>query len=143
MTAFLLDTSAVIGLIERRSAAVRGVLSRATVDPVVSVLTLGELEHGVQVRGIAKVERARRRATADFAARLPTLGLPASRRVAACYGFVSVSGRAGWVDRWLVATAVVGDLEIVTEDAGIAALVDEVVWNAVWARPTVTLCPSS
>lgn len=140
MTAFLLDTSAVIGLVERRSASVRGVLSRATVDPVVSILTLGELAHGVAAAGDDTVERARRQATASRVTRLPMLGL-ASPEIAECYGFVSVSRRAGWIDRWLVAAAAVGSLEIVTEDAGIADLVDGISWSGPWSRPAITLCP--
>jgi predicted nucleic acid-binding protein len=140
MTAFLLDASAVIGLIERRSAHVRGVLSRATVDPVVSVLTLGELAHGVHAAPDT-AERARRQRTADRAARLPALGL-AGRDIAECYGFVSASQRAGWIDRWLVAIASVGGLELVTQDVDIARLVDEVAWTPPWIAPVVALCPA-
>jgi predicted nucleic acid-binding protein len=141
MTAFLLDTSAVIGLIERRSPAVRGALSRATTDPFVSVLTFGELAHGVAASPTA-TERRRRAITVTYAQRLRTLALDGAL-FAECYGYISVGQRAGVNDRWIVAQAVVNGLELLTEDAGIARLIEAVAWTSSWERPALTLCASA
>lgn len=138
MTAFLLDTSAVIGLIERRSPAVRGALSRASTDPLVSILTFGELAHGVAASPNA-AERRRRANTVTYAQRLPALALDGAL-VPECYGYISATQRAGVTDRWIVAQAVVNRLELLTEDAGIVRLVEAMAWNSRWERPDVTLC---
>lgn len=140
MSAMLLDTSALIGLIERRSAAVRAVLARATVDPVVSVVTIGELAHGVAEAPTARQRTARRR-TYELATQLPVLPLDGVE-IADCYGFVSSSRRAGWADRWLVASAVVHDLELVTEDAGMSSIRDDIRWTDRWPAPSITVCPA-
>ena len=140
MTAFLLDTSAIIGLLERNSRSIRGALSRVTVDPKVSVLTLGELEHGAQSAGSNQDQR--RLLTLRRAKALPMIAID-TPDIAECFGFVSRSTRAGVIDRWLVACAVVGGLEILTEDHGMSALIDDVQWNDRWQRPDLTLCGSA
>jgi predicted nucleic acid-binding protein len=139
MTAFLLDTAAIIGLLERNSRSVRGALSRVTVDPKVSVLTLGELEHGAQHAEAAQDER--RQLTLRRAKALPMIAIDAPE-VAECFGFISRSTRAGVIDRWLVACAVVEGLDLLTEDHGMSALIDDVPWNDRWRRPDLTLCSS-
>ncbi len=63
--------------------------------------------------------------------------------IAECSGFVSCSTGAGVIDRWLVACAVVAGLEILTEDHGMSALIDDVRWNDRWQRPALTLCGSA
>jgi tRNA(fMet)-specific endonuclease VapC len=115
----ILDTSAVIGLIERRSAEIEAIIRSDPIRPVVSILTIGELQHGVS-GATASRERRRRQETLDLVAELPAVGL--SLATAACFGQLSarMSRRVGVADRWIAATALSRSLTLVTEDRDLA-----------------------
>ena len=115
----ILDTSAVIGLIERRSAEVERIVRSDPIRPVVSLLTIGELEHGVRAATGARLRR-RRQETLDLVAELPAVGL--SLAAAACFGELSarMPRRVGVADRWIAATALSRSLTLVTEDRDLA-----------------------
>lgn len=115
----ILDTSAVIGLVERHSEAIEAVVAADPVRPVVSIISLGELQHGLRRAATARERRARQ-ATLDIVAELIAVGLS----LAAAEGFGELSARlprrVGVADRWIAATALTRSLTLVTEDRELA-----------------------
>lgn len=118
----LLDTSAVIGLIERRDPAVVELVRQLHGPSVRSIIVYGELLHGIALRGTGLVERRRtvehfERITDSFTASIPQ-ALLASR-----YAEVSAYASAGLIrlgqnDRWIVAEASLIGIEVfVTQDS--------------------------
>lgn len=118
----LLDTSAVIGLIERRDPAVLELVRQLEGPSVRSMFVYGELLHGLAQRGPGIAERRRtvehyEKITDSFAAALDP-GLLASR-----YAEVSASAsngliRLGQNDRWIIAEASLIGIDVfVTQDS--------------------------
>ena len=122
----IFDTSAVIGLVERRSPA----LVQATTElgqPIVRSATVsGELQHGAAITGDGQAARAD---TLDRYLRLsawPDLELELDE-LARLYGIVSATStepslRAGMNDRWVVAECLAFGTGLVTADARQARL---------------------
>lgn len=121
--ALILDTSAVIGWVERRNQNVIAALAETERLPVISIVTLGELFQGV--------ESARRaNDAASLAIRQRTLSLAQRRlpRVAVDETDAKLFGRLSAVpsravshnDRWIAAAAMRIKRSLVTEDAELA-----------------------
>ncbi len=122
--ALILDTSAVIGWVERRNRKVVDALAAADRLPMISVVTLGELHQGVESALHANN-------VAAHEVRLRTLHL-AQRRLpradidendAKLFGQLSaqLSRAVSHNDRWIAATALRLKRTLVTEDAALAA----------------------
>ncbi len=121
--ALILDTSAVIGWVERRNQNVIAALAATERLPVISIVTLGELFQGV--------ESARRaNDAASLAIRQRTLSLAQRRlsRVAVDESDAKLFGKLSAVlsravshnDRWIAAAAMRVKRSLVTEDAELA-----------------------
>lgn len=127
----LLDTSAALGLIERRSPEIREVVARLDDALLRSSFVTAELLHGVE--SATGSDRDERQATLDRWLRItvapdtaPTLEVlpePYSR-ISALAG--PLRSRIGQNDRWILAEAnVLGVSRIITEDLGQANLARE------------------
>lgn len=124
MGSLILDTSAVIGLLERADRNILGSVRESAERPKVSIVTLGELHHGVA--------RSRRSGDSDsISARTRSLRaaqaldvLPITIAIAECFGDLSaVTPRTiGVNDRWIIASAVVGGRTLVTQDEELAVI---------------------
>ncbi len=116
----MLDTSAVIALVERKHAGVRSAVVESGSVPSISVITLGELHHGVESAPDGGRRRLRQ-LTVD-ACELMTVK-PVSDEVARRYGQLSadVSRRIRAADRWIAATAAIEGSLLVTFDGHLAA----------------------
>lgn len=142
MSRTLFDTSAVIGLVERRSDELVEIVS-ALGGPILRSLTvLGELQHGASTTTVpGTAERAttlerylRLSAWADDELDLDELGR--------LYGIVSAVSaapelRTGMNDRWVIAECLALDTELVTCDRSQAHLVDAVA-EALGVNPVAT-----
>jgi predicted nucleic acid-binding protein len=86
-----------------------------------SIVSVGELEHGVMA---ARTDAVRARRVAELAALLAEApALPVDRPVAARYGELrKASGRQPSNDLWIAATALAHDLTLFTADERQAAL---------------------
>lgn len=131
----LLDTSAVIGLRERGSRHIRQLIVDSGTVPLISVITLGELETGVRIASEAAV-RARtagHQNADDLSARSfqrqVTLNevtreklLVVDERTATSFGLVKASMPRSVLqnDCWIAALAHQHGLELVTEDLDLA-----------------------
>lgn len=137
--ALLFDTSAVIGMIERRSPTLIALAERANTAILVSPLTIGELEHGVNIdRGpqpaetlrLAKSSLLREFFDPDTAPRCWALLRAANGR------------RLGVNDSWIAATSICGGHQLVTQDARQAAAITAVDWESTpWKSPDVLHVP--
>jgi predicted nucleic acid-binding protein len=105
-TRLLLDTSVLVSGVGAKQISAQW---------AVSIVTIGELEHGILA---ASTDAIRTRRVAELAAllsRAPTL--PVDRPVAASYGELrKASGRQPSNDLWIAATALAHDLTLVTAD---------------------------
>lgn len=118
----LLDTSAVIGLIERRDPAVVDLVRQLDGPSVRSMVVYGELLHGLALHGPGRAERRRtvdhfERITDPFAPALAQ-ALLASRyaEVSACASSEMI--RLGQNDRWIIAEASLIGIDVfVTQDS--------------------------
>lgn len=135
----LLDTSAVVGLVERRDTTIRSLVSRSDVNVAVSTISIGELEHGAR-RTPNSIRDETLRIAADVLHRLEiddALTPP-------CFGHISVQvpRAVGVADCWIGATAVVNGFDLVTQDRAFADQLARVDWSGTaWKAPTVTYVP--
>lgn len=135
----LLDTSAVVGLVERRDDTIKTLVTRSDAMVAVSTISIGELEHGVR-----RAPHPSRDETLRFAVnvldRLPVddaLSPP-------CFGYIAsqVSRSVGASDCWIGATAVITGYELVTQDQAFATALGRVDWSTTaWKPPTITYVP--
>jgi predicted nucleic acid-binding protein len=104
------------------SILVAGAGSNVLSEPwAISMVTVGELEHGVLSATDAAVRARRLAQLAAVLSRAPALAV--DRRVAARYGELrNASGRQPSNDLWIAATALAHDFTLVTADALQAAL---------------------
>lgn len=119
----MLDTSAVIGWLERRDESAAQAISTAKEIPVVHIVTLGELHDGVErARRGSNVEvLASRVATLRFVVSELSVADPLGADDAALFGVVSsVIGRGlSHNDKWILARVVIAEHLLVTQDAGL------------------------
>lgn len=126
--ALILDTSAVIGWVERRNQKVIETLAATERLPVISVVTLGELFQGVESARHANDAAAlaiRQRTLGLAQRRLPRVGVDESD--AKLFGRLSavLSRTVSHNDRWIATAAMRVKRTLVTEDAELAgALAD-------------------
>lgn len=123
----MLDTSAVIALIERKHAGVRELVNAQSELPSVSIITVGELEHGLET-ALDDVQRRRRMWTLQACDKMAVVDI--DRATARLYGGLSaqVPRRVGCADRWIVACAMRAGAALVTFDSALA--------DALAQRPT-------
>jgi predicted nucleic acid-binding protein len=137
--ALLFDTSAVIGLVERHSAALRDIVARNSVAVAISTMTLGELERGVRSRPTPLTQH-----TLDVASGTMR-HVPIDDLVGpACFGHIAstVSRRVGRIDCWIAATAVINRHELVTQDRRLASELNDVDWSlTAWNAPDIIYVP--
>lgn len=121
MTLLLLDTSAVVHLLERRHNAIVAALRTATEPPVISVVTLGELATGWS----ALPPESPRRRTYRAARRLRVIDIFAEPLLLEPQGIIASFGecRAASIkgnDAWIAASAHAMSATLVTYDATLA-----------------------
>jgi predicted nucleic acid-binding protein len=118
---FVLDTSAVIHLLERKHPALVAELRQATEPPVISAVTLGELAIGWS----SLPDDSLRRRTYRAARRLGVVDIVADTRhqepkgVVAAFGLCRAAGIKG-NDAWIAATAHIRGATLLTYDATLA-----------------------
>lgn len=122
--ALILDTSAVIGWVELKSAEITKALRDHSVDgsPRVHTVTIGELELGV-AQADDEVTRARRRATLRFAReQLAPLPLDADGDQPEAFGQIAaaLSRQISHNDNWITAAAITERRHLLTQDAALA-----------------------
>lgn len=124
----IFDTSAVIGLVERRSRALIEVATDLDRPIMRSATVCGELQHGAAVTGTGQAERAD---TLDRYLRLSAWPDPVADleldELARLYGVVSATSaqpdlRVGMNDQWVVAECLAFGAGLVTADARQARL---------------------
>lgn len=138
----LLDTSAVIGWLERRDAAVIDAIEADPHVPAISAVTLGELHRGVRRAADDRV-RTVRRLHLDFVAdRLDIV--PVDRDSASTWAALAeaLPRRIGHNDTWIaVAAATTGRHLVTQDDALAAALAGANARTGASPAPEVILCP--
>ena len=122
--ALILDTSAVIGWVERRNQNVVEALAATERLPVISIVTLGELFQGVESARHANDAAAlaiRQRTLSLAQRRLPRVVVDESD--AKLFGRLSavLSRAVSHNDRWIAAAAMRVKRTLVTEDAELGA----------------------
>ncbi|HTQ21063.1 type II toxin-antitoxin system VapC family toxin [Mycobacterium sp.] len=122
--ALILDTSAVIGWVERRNQNVIEALAATERLPVISIVTLGELFQGVESARYANDAAAltiRQRTLSLAQRRLPRVGVDESD--AKMFGRLSaaLSRTVSHNGRWIATVAIRVKRTLVTEDAQLAA----------------------
>jgi len=118
---YLLDTSAVLALTERRNEQLIDLIRDADQSPIGSMVVLGELAHGVAAAP-TNATRFQRAATVSFYRRL--VRMPSEypwMSVSTRYGDASAAATAGGLrlgmnDRWIVAECVTFGAILVTCD---------------------------
>jgi len=118
---YLLDTSAVLALTERRNEQLILLIREADQPPIGSMVVLGELAHGLAASPTNAI-RIQRQATVSFYKRL--VRMPDQypwMSIAARYGDASAAATAGGLrlgmnDRWVVAECVTFGAILVTCD---------------------------
>ena len=125
--ALILDTSAVIGWVERRNENVINALAATERLPVISIVTLGELFQGVESARHANNAEAlaiRQRTLRLAQRRLPRVGVDESD--AKVFGRLSatLSRTVSHNDRWIAAAAMRAKRTLVTEDVELAAALE-------------------
>lgn len=138
MSSLLLDTSAVIGLIERGSLGARAVISDHTGPLYVSAITIGELEHGVHAADTPAVERQR---LSSLGAVLESCDVAnVDRHVSSVYGDLTAQlrtmqvadRRVGVADRWIASTAISLGAQLVTQDRTLVDALDGTTFGSAW-----------
>ncbi len=119
--ALILDTSAVIGWVELKDAAVIEAIREHSSDgsPRVHAVTIGELERGV-AQAVDEITQSRRRATLRFAReQLAPVALAADGDQPEAFGQISasVSRKISHNDTWIAAAAVAEGRRLLTQDA--------------------------
>jgi predicted nucleic acid-binding protein len=112
----LLDTNAVVALVERKHAEVTRLIRESAQWPTVSLITIGELLAGVAMADTPEIARARRRSvrrTAQFHVH------PIERASMATYADVRAIGIRG-NDALVVTAAIELDATLVTFDETLA-----------------------
>jgi predicted nucleic acid-binding protein len=135
----LFDTSAVIGLVERHSIALRDIIARNSGAVAISTMTLGELERGARSRPTPLTQHTLDVATGTMR-HVPIDDLVGP----ACFGHIAsrVSRRVGGIDCWIAATAVINSHELVTQDQRLASELNHVDWSlTAWKAPNIIYVP--
>lgn len=122
--ALILDTSAVIGWVELKDAAVIDAIRSHSADgsPRVHAVTIGELELGV-AQATDEVTQSRRRATLRFAReQLAPVALDSDGDQPEAFGQIAaaVSRTISHNDTWIAASAVTERRQLLTQDATLA-----------------------
>lgn len=122
--ALILDTSAVIGWVELKDAAVIDAIRAHSTDgsPRVHAVTIGELERGV-AQAPDEVTQGRRRATLQFAReQLSPVALEADGGQPEAFGHfaAAVSRKISHNDTWIASAAVTERRQLLTRDAILA-----------------------
>lgn len=139
MSGLMLDTSAVIGLLERHDQRLRALVARTSAEIAVSAITLGELEHGMHTNPTP----TRRDTLATAAAAMVRIDIDGTF-APACYGFIrsETSRRVGRLDCWIASSAVIAGLDLVTQDAHLDQGLRAIDWSTSrWETPTVVFVP--
>lgn len=124
---YLLDTSAVLALTERRNEKIVHLIREADQAPIGSMVVLGELVHGVAAAP-TKAIRIQRESTVSFYKRLVRMPdqypwISIASRYGDASAAASASGlRLGMNDRWIVAECVTFGAILVTCDETQASL---------------------
>lgn len=144
----IIDTSVVLGWLERKTPATVVVVSELSTPPMVHLVSLGELHEGV-VRSLlgGAIDRTLRRLTCDFASTHLKRPDPGSEMNVECFGWVSAttSRKLSHNDKWIVAASIVGGHRLLTEDQRIHEQVmgnsslESIVSDNGWSTPKVTL----
>ena len=126
---FLLDTSAAIGLIERRDPRIPAILQEHPDElPAVSVFTRGELLAGFRQLLDAQPHSShvgRMRATINYAMELPLADFDES--TVECFEYVSAFAprKVSHNDQWIISTAIAESRELITQDDKQAKLMND------------------
>ncbi len=119
---FVLDTSAIIGMIERQNPRVGEVLRSDgnTELPVCHVVSLGELAGGIHSARVRSDESAvaEREQTLSIARSLAAPRDPLGRSEVECFGIITAltSRKLSHNDQWILACAAAEQAHLVTED---------------------------
>ena len=137
----MLDTSAVIAFLEGGHTGVRDIIVAGRARPVVSVITIGELHHGVEAAPDA-AHRRRRTRTLNGCELMEVCEV--TTQAARIFGHLSADmpRAVGANDRWIAATAIVSGHQLVTFDADFAHRLRNVETPNNWALTQVTLLQS-
>ena len=119
----LLDTNAVVALVEQRNSEVSRLIRESAEWPTISLITIGELLAGVSMAATPEIALARRR-TIRRTAQL--LVHPIGRISMATYADVRRSGLRG-NDALVVTAAVELDARLVTFDQALATKAEQLV----------------
>jgi predicted nucleic acid-binding protein len=145
----VLDTSAIIAMVERKNPRVREALraNGNTVLPFCHPVTLGELAAGVYAAQGVPGERivVEREHTFAVARSLPAPHDPLGEVEVGCFGIVSVltSRRLSHNDHWILASCAAEQAQLITEDARQArASTDPELRRALMDRLGVVLHPA-
>lgn len=125
--ALILDTSAVIGWVELKDAAVIDAIRTHSEDgsPRVHAVTIGELERGI-AQAQDEITQSRRRATLRFAReQLAPIAFESDGDMPEAFGQIAaaVSRKISHNDTWIAAAAVTEQRLLLTQDAGLATKV--------------------
>ena len=145
----MLDTSAVIGWLERDNPMIIEILEHETEIPLIHMVTVGELHEGVRrARDHRPDVLHQRRATLRFTlAELRPCHHPMTSD-AECFGLVSVhtSRQLSQNDKWIIAHAAVHGHDLATEDLGIGAAITDnsalagELMSTGWTAPRIRVC---
>jgi predicted nucleic acid-binding protein len=125
--AVVLDTSAVIGWLERRNQRVADAIGDLGEVPLIHVVTLGELHEGVaRARDLPEDDQRSRAATLRFTLDELDLASPPDAREAEVFGVVSAatSRRLSHNDKWIASRAILGGHSLITEDDNLADAIE-------------------
>lgn len=142
----MLDTSAVLGWLERKTPGTSEAVRSAGATPLIHVATLAELQEGVaRAEAIGAASTEVRRQTVQFVLhRLRRTPAP-SEIDAECFGRLSActSRKLSHNDKWIVAASIIGGHRLLTEDARIHAQVmgnadlERMVVDRGWSSPQI------
>ncbi len=131
----LLDTNAVVALVEQRNSEVSRLIRESAEWPTISLITIGELLAGVSMAATPEIALARRRTirrTAQFRVQ------PIDRISMATYADVRRSGLRG-NDALVVTAAVELDARLVTFDQALATKAEQLVNVSLLSSSTTIL----
>ncbi|MBK9560294.1 MAG: hypothetical protein WAS75_04160 [Candidatus Microthrix subdominans] len=144
----MLDTSAVLGWLERKTPGVSDAVRTAGATPLIHIATLAELHERVaRAEAVGAASTEQRRQTVEFV--LHRLGrTPAPSEIdAECFGCLSActSRKLSHNDKWIVAASIIGGHRLLTEDARLHAQVmgnaelERTVVGRGWSSPQIVL----